>query len=212
MQWCRSGIADLPSPFEYDGTEFEWTDEDRRLLAVIHLRGLMKRDFARELASTDPAAPSAKSLSQLHSVIDRYAERARQLATRNKSNKLFVQVPRATPYQRQENSASRGLFAVKKWCDSQDASNDHLSFILDEQKQLDEAIEDLMFGSGSKGFLASKVTSAERYQTLQDLEAKQTAKRIAAQQREEAEQKRAEQRRQAEAVRQRREAEAERRR
>ncbi len=120
------GIADLPSPFEYDGTEFEWTDEDRRLLAVIHLRGLMKRDFARELASADPAAPSAKSLSQLHSVIDRYAERARQLATRNKSNKLFVQVPRATPYQRQEHGASRGLFAVKKWCDSQNASDDAL--------------------------------------------------------------------------------------
>ncbi len=73
-------LIDFPDPLTYTGPEFEWSAEDRRVLAIIRLQGTMERYALRALAIIDPKAPSPSDLNKLHSLIDQAVESGKELS------------------------------------------------------------------------------------------------------------------------------------
>ncbi|WP_436716487.1 hypothetical protein U8335_03185 [Roseiconus lacunae] len=191
---------ELPDPRTFQHEQLDWTDDDRRLLAIIRLNGQFKRDFARHLAGIDRDEPSRSSIDQIHTLLDDFAARARELIDPNKKNKLFVSVPRGTAYTRQENASMLALQTVGRWLKDHEAiENEELIFLVKSARQLDEDIEDLMFTPAGSRLVTDGKTSHERFEIATASAAEEEAKRLAAEQKAERERKEAEQRRIAEA-------------
>ena len=164
-------LIDFPDPLTYTGPEFEWSAEDRRVLAIIRLQGGMERDALRALAMIDPKAPSPSDLNKLHSLIDQAVESAKELS--NLASKsvggMLAFVPKGNPYESQQVSSMIGLDDLRKFMKSEAVLSAEVDFLFDEVNAFSEMAEGIIFSSRvdlSSTYLAAAPTSSERFKAF----------------------------------------------
>lgn len=175
-------LIDLPDPLTYKGTDFNWSDEDRRVLAIIRLQGSLERDALRSLASIAPQAPLGKDLLKLHSPVDEaFAASKEQRKLLGKSMNGFIAfVPKGNPYEPQRNAALAGLLDLRKLMEAEATLPAELSFLFDEVSAVSESIESIIFGSRHGTLSASLGTGETSKERFEDLMAADEKKELAA--------------------------------
>lgn len=181
------GVLELPSPLEAKAEEFQWTDENRRVLSALHLQGRFLRDFARTLAHIDPDAVNAESMKPLHQVIDQYSKAARELVETSRqmlekaglpSHRIIIEEPKRTPYHLQSGTMFSALISLKGQL-KKSKGDPHFDFVMKEADQLSEDIADIMFGVDPHAVFVSEQSSLDRYEAFAAKQ-KAEAERLAA--------------------------------
>ncbi len=164
-------LIELPDPLTYAGTDFEWSDEDRRVLAIIRLRGSLERDALRLLANIDPKAAAQSEVNKLHALIDQTLEAGIELGKlRGKSvGGILAFVPKGNPYEPQQNSSAIALNTLRKSLEAEATLPVEVDFLFADVDAVSEFSEGLIFGSNrasSVKSLTTAPTSAERLQAF----------------------------------------------
>ncbi|OYP34012.1 hypothetical protein CGZ80_16485 [Rhodopirellula sp. MGV] len=174
---ATNNSVELPDPLTYQNEQLDWTDNDRRLLAIVRLQGQFKRDIVRGIAQLDGSTASESDLAKLHGIIDDYAARARKLIDKDGKSKFMVFLAKYTDYTRQETTSGLALNGLKGWLKGHpEMQNDELTFILESARDLDEDIEELMFKPKGSRLVVAETSSKTRFDTIT---AEAEAKRVA---------------------------------
>ncbi len=164
------GHYGLPDPLTYTGTDFEWSDEDRRVLAIIRLQGSLERDALRSLAAIDPQAPSSKELLELHSIVDEAIAESKELQKLpcKALNAITALVPKGNPYEIQQTAASSRLHTLRQLMEAEATLPVEVSFLFDEVSAVSDRIESIIFGAphALASSLGTGETSQKRFEDV----------------------------------------------
>lgn len=164
-------LIDYPDPLTYAGSVVEWSEEDRRVLAIIRLQGNTERDALRTMAMIDPKSPSSNDLNKLHALIDQAIETSKEL--RKLPNKakggMLAFVPKGNPYELHQKSAMLGLMTVKRLMQDEATLTAEVTFLFEEVTTFHEMSEGIIFGSSGRSssvVLSTAATSSERFKAF----------------------------------------------
>ncbi len=174
---AMSSVAiSFPDPSSDPPLDSAWTQDERHMLEAYHIRAEFKRDFYRALGQSNLEDLENGEYTSLHGIIDQYTERAAKLAAREtaagKASKMFVKVPKGTPYELFDSTTGIVALGFRRLLEDDVQSNDQLLFLLQDQVELSDAIENLVF---SPKFTIDN-TSEQRFVQAQRLQAEKLAR------------------------------------
>lgn len=177
--YIGAGIADLPSPVDNNDPDQEWSEEDRRILSIMHTRGHFKRDFARALAMWDSNRPDSKVRYALHGIIDEYAKKMSTVKRLRGKSGVMAQIPKGSLYELQYNAASSGLQQLIEIVVSTDRPDRELDWLIESAKEMDRQLDNMQFYSGRKAVVPVG-KSVERYAAMLQKERHDEIAKVAA--------------------------------
>jgi hypothetical protein len=165
-------VVELPSPFSRAADQFNWSDEERVLVATSYIQGRLSRDFLHAFAGVESPTPSQATLKSIHAAIDRYTAEANELRKRiTWKNRWLVHMPKNNPYSLPQATAQWTYQRVKAPLLA--LSNDkQLEFVCKDYEQVLDAIDELkldpsfLFTNSSYGRYQDWVKEEKRKQDL----------------------------------------------
>lgn len=167
--------VDFPDPMTYAGPEYEWSEEDRQVLAFIHLQGCMQRDTLRALAAIDIRAPAQRDLANVHATIDRYVELAKVVRKHpRKTSSMIAFVPKDNPYESLQRAASISIKELRKLMEAETKLSREVDFLFKEVDAFSDVCEGHLFGFQGQlpAMLGSNTTSSDRLKEFLAMEEK----------------------------------------
>ena len=162
-----------PQTTEYPNTD--WSEKDKRNLAIMRAQAQLMRDFNHVLALvSDTAEPSNSEIRKLEAVIDRYSDVAKSFVQSEGGSSMLVMVPRDAPF---EGSAKTNRY-VNVILESKLKLSERVEWLNEDCSLLYEQMEDLIFRP-TRTPVACKDSAATRYQKEQD-DASAAAEKLAA--------------------------------
>ncbi len=177
--------VEYPDPRTAGDTAFTWTEQERNLLSLIHLRGLLLRDASRLLAQIESPHSPGKVTPQLHQAIDRYMEVGRNMRGMNIGKGMrghLAFVPKGSPYEHYTTSAFLLFRQLRERLESRGELDSELKFAMDEVEAMQDAFEGMVFRVGAQHF-DETIGSAQRYQDFAAVQTRAAQEHLLAEQR-----------------------------
>lgn len=144
-----SALTEYPDPRQYKGTDVEWSEEDRRVLAATWMQGSV---LGKTVATVGPLINSPnvsdEQLKPLFDFLDQVADQGLELSKLpSAQGKFRIHVPKNAPYEYRKRGCDQAIKILRE--DLKNNSNqdrNSLSAALQVAESLGSAIEDIQFG------------------------------------------------------------------
>ncbi len=175
------GNGDFESPLEYQGDRYNWTQEDRRILALVHAQARTYQALLLPLYEMTQAEEITDGMiDRCYSLLDKAAQDAKAVVDLpNEQSGMFIQAPRRTPYDFQLSVASAAYqkFALEIMGRQKEATPKKIEFIFSSLKKITEALNGAQHGYKEDFHKLAETTVAERFQKHTEAIAAEEVKR-----------------------------------
>lgn len=156
----------LPDPLTETSNAYDWSAEDRRVLAAYWIQGALERDVTTELvACLREGDWSEKAIQRCLAPIDKQIGLAGKLAgIPSAQGTLMIKEPKSSPYARQARAARSALLSIKQAHTNSIVIQD----IVEIATRLSDAVEDLQFSHNQAIVEANKNSTWDMYRRLLD--------------------------------------------